>query len=579
MSRLRWPRLGLRREILILLPVTLFLLVLVTGFTLFAYRSAIDLLTDDRQREVATLARQIAADLSSGPQPTPAELRNQVPTAQHIAILDSAGRTVRAFGDQRTGNPLGFLEQGPLTDAVAMGPGKDTGEMVIGLAPMQYQDQSHILRIDVPALALSRQRQAVHVLTWVVLPTSVALLVLAILFLPHFLKPYDTLVEQVQRVAPGTPDQDDVANLVSTVERALTALATAPEETPEDDIAALQRALGASLESGLLLLDKDGRVLTLNAMGAEMLDLEPIQEPIPVAECLRSHPALLQMLSGAVADSEGLPRQEIRIHTSAGSRTLGFTVHALRRDDGTVRGHLALFVDLTESQREAEALQITTSLEQLGELAAGIAHELRNSLATLRGYLTLIERHPEEESITDYLREIRRESDHLQRVLEDFLSFAQPDSARVEAVDLLELSRCAAADPAMAGFPVEIETTDPGPWSFQGDPQLLERVLRNLLHNAARAEREAGGAGPIRVNLRRSDDRVEVWIEDRGSGLPLEVRQRLFQPFVTSHSDGAGLGLSLAHRIVTLHQGKIRLEDRAEGGTRAVLSFPVGTFG
>ena len=131
----------------------------------------------------------------------------------------------------------------------------------------------------------------------------------------------------------------------------------------------------------------------------------------------------------------------------------------------------------------------------------------------------------------------------------------------------------------MAGFPVEIETLDSGPWRFQGDPQLLERALRNLLHNAARAERDAGGSGPIRVSLERSADQVEVWIEDRGPGLPQEVRQRLFQPFVTSHSDGAGLGLSLAHRIVTLHQGRIRLEDRTGGGTRVILSFPVGAFG
>lgn len=578
MSRLRWPRLGLRREILILLPVTLFLLVLVTGFTLFAYRSAIDLLTEDRQREVATLTRQIAAELASGSWPAPTELHRQVPNAQRIAILDSDGRPVRSFGNQGDGNQLGLLEQVPLSRAVAVGPDANTGDMVIGLAPLEYQGQGFVLRLDIPALELSRQRQGVRVLTWVVLPTSVALLVLAILFLPHFLRPYDTLVEQVQRVAPGTPDQDDVSNLVSTVERALAALAGAPEVTPEDDIAALQRALGASLESGLLLLDKVGRVLTLNSLGAELLELEPVEEPIPVDECLRSHPALLQMLSRAVEDAQGLPRQELRIHTSAGSRTLGFTVHALRRDDGGVRGHLALFVDLTESRREEEARQITTSLEQLAELAAGIAHELRNSLATLRGYLTLIERHPEEESITDYLQEIRRESDHLQRVLEDFLSFAQPDSARVEVVDLLDVARCAAADPAMAGFAVEIETLDPGPWRFQGDPQLLERALRNLLHNAARAEQDDGGSGPIRVTLRRPPDQVELWIEDRGPGLPEEVRKRLFQPFVTSQTDGAGLGLSLAHRIVTLHQGRIRLEDRTRGGTRVILTFPVGAI-
>ncbi len=579
MSRLPWHRLGLRREILILVPVTLFLLVLVSGFTLFAYRSAVDLLTEDRQREVATVARSLAADLTAGPWPSPAELRQLIPNAHRLTIVDAEGRPVRSFGEQGTGWPLGAQQYPPLTTAIARGPDATTGEMVVGLAPLSYQGKSFTLRIDIPALELSRQRQVVRVLTWVVLPTSVALLVLALLFLPHFLRPYETLVEQVERVAPGTADENDVASLLATVERALASLVGATEKTAEDDIAALQRTLGASLESGLLLLDKEGQVLTLNTLGAGMLELEPVEQPIPVTECLDSHPALLQMLDRAVRAEKGLPRREIRIQTSAGNRTLGFTVHALRRDDGSVRGHLALFVDLTESQREAEARQITSSLEQLGELAAGIAHELRNTLATLRGYLTLIERHPEEESITDYLQEIRRESDHLQRVLEDFLSFAQPDTARVEKVDLLEVVRRTAADPALAGFPVVIEAQDPGSWLIQGDSQLLERALRNLLRNAVRAERAGGGAGPIRVQLQQLPDTLEVRIEDRGTGIPPEVRQRLFQPFVTSHSEGAGLGLSLAHRIVTLHQGKIRLDDRSAGGTRAVLSFPTGIYG
>jgi hypothetical protein len=94
MSRLRWPRIGLRREILILLPVTVFLLVLMAGFTLFAYRSAIDLLVEDRQREVVFLTRQIASELSAGPWPTAAELRRRAPAATRIAVTDRTGRAV-----------------------------------------------------------------------------------------------------------------------------------------------------------------------------------------------------------------------------------------------------------------------------------------------------------------------------------------------------------------------------------------------------------------------------------------------------------------------------------------------------
>jgi len=578
MTRTRWPRLGLRREILILLPVTVFLLVLISGFTLFAYRSGVDLLVEERQREVLAVTQQIAADLASGPWPAPTELRRKAPAASRIAIADTTGRPVRSFGAQGTGNLLTPLQNQPVTQSVVFGPGAAAGDAVMGFAPFQYQEQSFVLRLEVPALELARQRQGVRILSWVVLPTSVALLVLTLLFLPHFLRPYDTLVEQVQRVAPDTDDHDDVSMLVSTVNRALAALATATEESPDDDFTALRRTLGASLESGLLLLDQEGLVLTLNELGSALLEIDPVEEPVPVTTCLATHPGLLEMLSRAVTEAKGLPRQEIRLDTSEGGRTLGFTVHVLRRDDSTVRGHLALFVDLTESHREAEARQLATSLEQLGELAAGVAHELRNSLATLRGYLTLIERHPDEESITDYLHEIRRESDHLQRVVEDFLSFAQPDSARFETVDLLEIARRAAADPTLEAVSVEVEALGNASWKLQGDGQLLERALRNLLHNAARAEQDAESSGPIHLSLRQIGDQIELAVEDRGPGIPSEVRTRLFQPFATGRSDGVGLGLSLAHRIVTLHGGKIHLEDRPGGGTRAAISFPTGAF-
>ena len=560
--------------------MTVLLLVLLAGFTLFSYRSAVDLLIEDRQREVLSTTQRIALDLATGPWPTPNELRRRAPTASRATIVDSRGRAVRSFGEEGVRSLLSPLASQPLSGPLAVGPNAETGDVILGFVPFDNDGQTYILRLDQPTRELARQWQGVRILTWVVLPTSLALLVLALLFLPHFLRPYDTLVQQIQRVAPEDQDQDDITLLVSTVNRALAALASATEESPADDFDALQRALGASLESGLLLLDQQGQVLTLNRLGSELLEVDPVDDAVPVEICLESHPSLLEMLSQAVQEATGLPRQEIRLETGSGARTLGFTVHVLRRDDGTVRGHLALFVDLTESHREAEARQLTTSLEQLGELAAGVAHELRNSLATLRGYLTLIERHPDEESITDYLHEIRRESDHLQRVLEDFLSFAQPDTARVEIVDLLEIARSAAADPALEESRVVVEQQgEVASWNLNGDSQLLERALRNLLHNAVRAEVDAGFPGPVQLRLQRTGDKILVTIEDRGTGIPADLRPKLFQPFTTGRSDGVGLGLSLAHRIVTLHGGGIQIEDRSGGGTRAVLSFPADTFG
>ncbi|MFP5286736.1 MAG: two-component system sensor histidine kinase NtrB, partial [Thermoanaerobaculia bacterium] len=366
----------------------------------------------------------------------------------------------------------------------------------------------------------------------------------------------------------------EIEFLLATFERAIASSAQA--RRPEDDIEALERTLSASLQSGLLLLDRAGDVLAFNAVAANLLGVEPPPPGTPLAEALAAQPELRSLLESAVADRSAPKRQEISVQTGGEARTLGLTVHPLRRDDGGVRGWLVLFADLTEVQRRAEESRLAESLARLGEMAGGVAHELRNSLATLRGYLTLIERRPDEESIADYLAEIRHEADHLERVLEDFLAFARPGSARFQEVSLTRIARRAAADPSLSGM--EVRMAAPADVCLRGDAQLLERAVRNLLHNAAQAEREAGGQGPVELIIETGPEGVELAVEDRGPGLPPEMRERLFHPFATGRRGGVGLGLALAHRIVTLHGGRIRLEDRPGGGTRALLTFPRDTI-
>ena len=578
MSQFRLRRLGLRREVLILLPLAMLLLVLLSTFTLFSYRSSLQLLTEERQREAAQLARAVATTLEGGPLPAAAELHRRAPTASFVAVIDEQGSPLVTFGGPGAGHLSVPLEATDRQESLGVGPDKSTEGFVLGFARFERTTGSHVVRIDLPSSALARQASTLSRLTWVVLPTNTALLLLVLMFLPNLLRPYEALLEQAHRAGRVPDDEDEVSFLISTVEQALAAVSKPATDSSVDDIEALQRTLGPSLESGLLLLDREGCVLMLNSLGAGMIDVEPPTEPLSLENCLTRQPDLVTILRKAITDGAGLPRQEISIQTDAGARILGLTMHALRRDDGTVRGHLVLFVDLTESQRQAEAEALANSLSQLGELAAGVAHELRNSLATLRGYLTLIERQPDEESITDYVVEIRRESDHLQRVLTDFLTFARPESSRVESVDLLQLVRSAAADPALEGKTVEITTSGAPPGPLHGDAQMLERAIRNLLHNAADADAEVGYQGPVQVHLEERRESIELDIIDHGPGVSPEIRPKLFQPFVTGKSGGVGPGLSLTYRIISLHGGSVRLEDGEQGGTRAVVSFPRDNF-
>lgn len=575
-----WRRLGLRREVLILLPVALLLLVVLSTFTLFSFRNALELLAEERQREAAQLARGVAARLAGGGGAFPGsarELEELAPGALGAALTDASGAPLLLVGDLPPANLLSPAAGLPLDQPRGVGPDERLPESVAGFAPLGRPAERRYVRVDLPAGALAGQRRSLAVLTVSVLSINGALMLLVLLFLRHLLAPWETLIARAREMGVAG-DEDEVQFLLSTFERALTELAGREVGRSEDDIASLERTLSASLQSGLLLLDREGGVIALNAVGAELLGTALPEPGRPLSEVLAGQPELLEVLSGAVAQGSSPQRQECTVRSGREILTVGLTVHPLRRDDGGVRGHLVLFADLTDVLRRAEESRLEESLARLGEMAGGVAHELRNSLATLRGYLTLIERRPDEESIADFLSEIRHEADHLERVLQDFLSFARPGTARIQELALVRLLKRAAADPALAGVEVRVRETGVGDALLRGDPQLLERAVKNLLYNAAQAEREAGRSGPVEVGVAFRDDGVEVAIEDRGPGLPPEVRARLFHPFATGRRGGVGLGLALTHRIVTLHGGRIRLEDRPGGGTRAELFFPRDTI-
>lgn len=607
-------RLGFTREVQILLLAGLVLLLALSTFTLFSYRNAIEALTRDQRARAARTARRVAEQISSGGASVGDLLPRLAPDVVSVALADVEGNTLATAG-LTPPDVLAPLAAERPSEALGLGPGDDLPDGVAGFAPLVLGGERRYVRVDLPASNLAAQHRSLPLLTGVVLGVNGALVVLVLAFLRYLLSPYRTLLERARQVS-GSRDEggDETALLLSTFERAVDALeksaiapATEPSGGLDDDIAALARTLSASLDSGLLLLDRRGRVLALNAPGAEVLATSPPPPGTPVDAALTAQPELLEVLRRSVETRRGVRRREVSLGSSGDRGTLGLSVHPLRRDDGIVRGFLVLFTDLTASRREAEESRLAESLARLGEMAAGVAHELRNSLATLRGYLGLLERrdreaaegdlsegHPSEGDLSDRVRdlgEMRRETDHLQRVVDDFLAFARPETARVEPVSLPQVVRRAAADPALDGIRVRIEDRDAGEATIRGDAQLLERAVRNLLRNAMEAalspesphgtSREAtdGGEGAdrplVRVTVARREGEVELIIEDRGPGLPDEVRRRLFQPFTSGRPAGVGLGLALSHRIVSLHGGRIRVEDRDGGGTRVRLHLPL----
>ncbi len=575
-------RLGLRSEAVILLPIGTLVLVLLSGFTLASYRGAIRQLADERRQEAIRLARELAVLAAANPQSSLDDLRHLAPNARAAVIADDTGAALASFGELAGASALAPLGGVYPRAAVALGPSSDLPGLIVAYAPFGNAQAKRFVRLDLAALGLDAQRRALVPLTAVVIAIDLGLSILLLAFMVRALRPFDSLVAQARAVG-GESTGDDADFLIAAFERALQAQARVGLPTVEEDIAALQRALAPSLESGLLLLDHAGNVLALNPVGMALLGLEqpPIGQPLDSAFAPQRE--LVALLRSAVHSGQAVQRAEVTVRRSvpaleesgAGVLVLGLTVHPLRNDGRTARGFLMLFADLTQVRRREEEARLAQSLDRIGELTAGLAHELRNSLATLRGYLTLIARNPGSEEVGGYLGEVRQETDQLQRVLEDFLAFARPGSTRVEEVDFARVLERAANDPALGGAAIELDLPRERPVRLRGDPQLLERAVRNLLHNAVQAE--AAEPPPIPglvARLRSTPAGLELEILDRGPGIPDAVRERLFHPFASGRVGGVGLGLALAQRILALHGGSIRIDARAGGGTRVVVDFP-----
>ena len=329
-----------------------------------------------------------------------------------------------------------------------------------------------------------------------------------------------------------------------------------------------------SMVSGVLVLDLSGRIRSMNEVAREVLGLgEGRALGRPVADVLARVPELNARLADCLEHGRVIRRDDLRLNLpGAGRRDVGLTVSPLKDRDGQRTGALCLVTDLTEIKRLQERVREQQSLAELGELSGGIAHEFRNSLATMLGYAKLAERQGEGE-VVEHAREIIAEVGALRRVVDDFLRFANPTRLVLEPIDLGELVEGLRDDVAQRAGDKEVRfEVEPGLPRLTGDETLLRRAFTNLLRNAADAV-EPGGL--IRVSAREAGGETEVLVDDDGPGIAEEDLERIFIPFVSRKDQGTGLGLALARKVVVHHGGRIRAGRSPLGGARFTLSFPL----
>jgi two-component system sensor histidine kinase PilS (NtrC family) len=333
-----------------------------------------------------------------------------------------------------------------------------------------------------------------------------------------------------------------------------------------------------SIGSGIVVLDRGGRIVSINPPAAAALGVNRwSHEGLHAASVFGTIPIgdLCQQASRGAVN-----RWEQSLVNAAGQeRILGLSISRLRDSTEEESGYVVIFQDLTSLRGMEEQLAQAEKLSALGRMAASIAHEIRNPLASMSGSIQLLGQNPSLPAEDRKLMEIvLRETERLNSLVGDFLSYARPPSPQLAEEDLTAL-----ADEAVrllgSTLPdgVVLTTRFPArPVGARVDAAQFRQVLLNLTRNAVEA---IAGPGEVTVSIVEQAERagtpgVAVAVADTGHGIPPEVLPEIFEPFRTTKPHGTGLGLAVVYQLITAHGGTIDVAPRPGGGTVFTVFLP-----
>jgi signal transduction histidine kinase len=419
-------------------------------------------------------------------------------------------------------------------------------------------------------------------LTGFILALFVSLICIAWL-LRGLLRPYNQLVGEAER-APVTHSgkpQNEAAFVLETFQSVVAQLQSQQQELERLSAQASQRAdsaerfserIVASMPTGLIAFDLSGKATVANPPAHALFDHHAQLEGEHFRSIFGHIPALADMVQACLDGGRLFRREEVEA-TGASSRPkrLGATIAPINPSESGSQGALCLITDITEVTQLREQVALKRNLESLGEMSAGLAHEFKNAMAALHGYAQFLQSTDHDERGKTAAAALLQEVRSLSEMITAFLNFARPQTLQFEEISINELLNDCARElkPLFEERKIELRmpsTNERGDLQTRADARMLRQALLNLLRNAAEAIPDEQARREVAVGRSSENDWILISIQDSGPGIDASDLQNIFIPFFTTKSGGHGVGLALAHRVITEHGGTLTVGNAPEGG-------------
>ncbi len=412
------------------------------------------------------------------------------------------------------------------------------------------------------------------------------------------LRSYSQLIGEARRapVAHSGKTQNEAAFVLETFQSVIAQLQAQRQELERLSEQASARAdsaerfserIVASMPTGLIAFDASGNATVINTPARNLFDDEEHLPGEHLGDIFANVPALAEMVEACLAGGRIYRREEIEASNGSGQpKRLGATVAPIDPSESGTRGVLCLITDITEVTRLREQVALKRNLESLGEMSAGLAHEFKNAMAALHGYAQFLQSIDQDEKGKVAADALLQEVRSLSEMITSFLNFARPQPLQVDDVSLDELIQECERDVKPLLQEQRVDLVSKGPLAAQAqsievraDARLLRQALSNLLRNAAEAIPDGQIDRRVTVDASIESDQGKQWatisIHDTGPGIPASDLQRIFIPFFTTKSKGHGVGLALAHRVITQHGGTLTADNSRGGGAIFRIRLPL----